>query len=119
MPEMTVTVRWPDGRVEEHYSPSLVMHDHLRPGMTYPIEDFARRAQAALDEAGERVRAKYGFSCTSAAESAHRIKELAAAYPSGATVDVLVMHPPLPSADSAWPAPNAGAPSFPKTQEPR
>jgi hypothetical protein len=22
MPEVTVTVRWPDGRVEEHYAPS-------------------------------------------------------------------------------------------------
>jgi uncharacterized repeat protein (TIGR04042 family) len=117
MPEMTVTVRWPDGRVEEHYSPSLVMHDHLRAGITYPIEDFARRAQAALDEAGERVRVKYGYYCTSAAGSAHRIKELAAAYPPGTTVEVLVMHPSLPSADSAWPTPSA--PSFPKTQEPR
>jgi uncharacterized repeat protein (TIGR04042 family) len=37
MPEMSVTVRWPDGRVEEHYSPSLVMHDYLRPGVTYTI----------------------------------------------------------------------------------
>ena len=96
MPEMTVTVRWPDGRVVEHYSPSLVMHDHLRPGVTYTTEDFARRAQAALAEAGERVRAKYGFHCASAAESARRVGELAAAYPPGATVEVLAMRPSLP-----------------------
>ena len=86
MPEMTVTVRWPDGHAEDHYSPSLVMHDHLEPGITYLVEDFAWRAQAALAEASERVRAKYGFYCTSAAESARRIRELAAAYPPGAAV---------------------------------
>ena len=118
MPEMTVTVRWPDGHVEEHYSPSLVMHDHLRPGTTYTTEDFARRAQTALDEASERVRTKYGFYCTSAAESAHRIKELAAAYPSGATVEVLAMQPPVPGADSAPSATSAGMPSL-RVQEPR
>ena len=35
MPEMTFTVRWPDGRVEDCYSPSLVVHDHLQPGRRY------------------------------------------------------------------------------------
>ena len=118
MPEMTVTVRWPDGRAVEHYSPSLVMHDYLAPGVTYLIEDFARRAQAALAEASERVRAKYGFYCTSAAESARRIGELAAAYPSGATVEVLAMRPPRPGASDAPSAAGAGLPS-PQPQEPR
>lgn len=118
MPEMTVTVRWPDGHAEEHYSPSLVMHDHLEPGITYMLEDFARRAQAALAEASERVRAKYGFYCTSAAESARRIRELAAAYPSGATVEVLAMQPPLPGAGSPPPDASASTPSL-QVQEPR
>ena len=111
MPEMIVTVRWPDGRVEEHYSPSLVLHDHLRPGASYPIEDFAVRAQAGLEEASERVRAKYGFYCTSAAESAHRIRELAVAYPPGATVEVLAMQPPLPGPGGAPPTTSASTPS--------
>ncbi len=126
MPEMTVTVRWPDGHIEEHYSPSLVMHDHLRPGSAYTIEDFARRAQAALAEAGERVRARYGFYCTSAAGSAHRIRELAAAHPPDAVVEVLAMQPPLhcassapsvASAGSSPPAASARQPSL-QTQEP-
>jgi uncharacterized repeat protein (TIGR04042 family) len=117
MPEMTVTVRWPDGRVEEHYSPSLVMHDHLRPGVTYTIKDFTWRAQAALDEASERVRARYGFYCTSAAASAERIRELAAAYPPGATVEVLAMQPPLPGAGSSQSATRASAPPG-QAQEP-
>ena len=116
MPEMTVTVRWPDGQVVDHYSPSLVMHDHFRPGSAYTTEDFAQRAQAALAEASERVRAKYGFHCTSAAESARRVSELAAVYPPDATVEVLAMRPPLPGASS----PSFGASmSFPQDEEPR
>jgi uncharacterized repeat protein (TIGR04042 family) len=118
VPEMTVTVRWPDGHVEEHYSPSLVVHDHLQPGITYAIEDFAGRAQAALAEAGERVRAKYGFYCTSAAQSAHRIGELAAAYPPGTTVEVLAMQPPLHSDSSAPSAASASTTSV-QAREPR
>lgn len=116
MPEMTVTVRWPDGHAEDHYSPSLVMHDHLEPGTTYLVEDFAWRAQAALAEASERVRAKYGFYCTSAAESARRIRELSAAYPPGAAVEVLAMEPPLRGAQGAQPAANApsGQPKEPR-----
>jgi uncharacterized repeat protein (TIGR04042 family) len=108
---MTVTVRWPDGRVEEHYAPSLVMHDHLRPGITYAIGDFARRALAGLAEASERVRAKYGYYCTSAAETARRIEELAAACPPGAAVEVLAMWPPLPGADGVPSAISAGRPA--------
>jgi uncharacterized repeat protein (TIGR04042 family) len=117
MPEMSVTVRWPDCRVEEHYSPSLVMHDYLRPGVTYTVEDFAWRARTALEEAGERVRARYGFHCTSAAESANRIEELAAACPPGATVEVLAMEPPLPRASGDSSATSARPPSL-QLQEP-
>ena len=116
MPEMTVTVRWPDGHVEEHYSPSLVMHDHLQPGFSYPTEDFAWRARAALAEASERVRAKYGFHCTSADESARHIGELAAACPPGTTVEVLAMEPPLCGAEGARPVAN---PPFDQAEEPR
>lgn len=117
MPEMSVTVSWPGGRVEEHYSPSLVMHDYLRPGVAYTIEDFARRARTGLDEAGERVRAKYGLYCTSAAESANRIGELAAACPPGATVEVLAMEPPLPRASGGSSTTSASPPSV-QLQEP-
>jgi uncharacterized repeat protein (TIGR04042 family) len=112
-----MTVRWPDGRVEEYFSPSLVLHDHLRPGVTYTVEDFTGHARTALDEGSDRVRAKYGFDCTSAAESASRIEELAAAYPPGATVEVLAMQPPLPGASGA-PAATGSSPLSPQPQEP-
>ena len=82
MPEMTVTVRWPDGRVEDCYSPSLVMHDHLAAGATYTVADFAApRRPARSTMASERVRAKFGFACTSAGRHHRsRSRRAAAAY---------------------------------------
>jgi uncharacterized repeat protein (TIGR04042 family) len=96
MPEMTFTVRWPDGRVEDCWSPSLVMWDHLEVGAEYPVGEFARRAGTALEQAGERVRARYGFLCTSALAQAEAIRTTAAALDAAAPVRVLAMAPPLP-----------------------
>lgn len=97
MPEMTMTVRWPDGSVHEHYSPSLVLHDHLAANDSYPVSDFVERSTAALAEASERVRAKFGVACTSAMATTERIAELASACAPGDTVTVLAMQPPLPT----------------------
>lgn len=98
MPEMSVTVRWPDGRVADCYSPSLVMHDHLEPGITYRVDEFTRRSATALAEASERVRAKYGFTCSASAASLDRIRATASRFDAADLVEVLDMQPPLPSA---------------------
>ncbi|MGY0536321.1 MSMEG_0570 family nitrogen starvation response protein [Nocardioides sp. YJ-D4] len=98
MPEMTFTVRWPDGRVEDCYSPSLVVHDHLTVGGTYAVEDFLDRSLTALATASERVRVKFGFACTSAMATSDQLRASAAAYEFGQRVTVLAMHPPLPVA---------------------
>jgi uncharacterized repeat protein (TIGR04042 family) len=100
MPEMTVTVRWSDGRVDDCYSPSLVMHDHLAPGTSYRVDEFTRRAAVALTEASERVRAKFGFHCTASTASLNRIRSTASAYRDADLVEVLAMHPPLPATSS-------------------
>ena len=100
MPEMTVTVRWPDGTRDDCYSPSLVMHDHLRAGTDYSVAEFTDRATLALGQAAERVRARYGFACTSAMASAEHIRSRAEGFASDATVTVLAMEPPLPAAVS-------------------
>ncbi|MCW2824119.1 MAG: family nitrogen starvation response protein [Aeromicrobium sp.] len=97
MPEMTVTVRWPDGRVVDCYSPSLVMHDHLAPGTTYRVDEFTQRSEVALGEASERVRLKYGFACSASAASFESIQRIASAFSAEDLVEVLDMHPPLPS----------------------
>jgi uncharacterized repeat protein (TIGR04042 family) len=98
MPEMTFRVRWPDGRVEDCYSPSLVMHDHLATGETYTVADFVDRSVTALDIASERVRAKFGFACTSALATVEQLRRSAAAYLPHQTVEMVAMHPPRPAA---------------------
>ena len=96
MPEMTFTVEWPDGSRAECYSPSLVMHDHLQVGGSYPVADFVMRTDRALDEASDRVRARFGFACTSALEQRDRIRSAGTGYAPDAVVTVLAMEPPLP-----------------------
>jgi uncharacterized repeat protein (TIGR04042 family) len=100
VPEMTFEVRWPDGRVDSLYSPSLVVHDHLAPDTAYSVRDFTRRSTLAMEIASERVREKFGFACTSAAATAAQIEQAAAAYRPDEQVHVLRLWPPLPSAES-------------------
>lgn len=95
MPEMTMTVRWPDGHVLECYSPSLVLHDHLTTGERYDVEEFVERTSVALGLASERVRAKFGFACTSAAATLEAVTSAARHQPAG-QVEVLRMWPALP-----------------------
>lgn len=96
MPEMTFTVSWPDGSVTDCYSPSLVMHDYLRTDSDYPLAEFVDRTTAALDLASDRVRAKYGFACTSAMAQRDEITAKAEAFTADTSVRVLRMHPPRP-----------------------
>jgi uncharacterized repeat protein (TIGR04042 family) len=83
MPEMRFTVRWPDGTVDDCYSPSLVIKDYLEVGGSYPVADFVRRSGEALNIASERVRAKYGFACSSALDQLARIERKAEGFDGG------------------------------------
>jgi uncharacterized repeat protein (TIGR04042 family) len=98
MPEMTVTVRWPDGAVQHCYSPSLVMHDHLTAGADYSVADFVGRARTGLTQASDRVRATYGFACTSAMATLTDIDRTAARFAATDVVAVITMAPALPVA---------------------
>lgn len=95
MPEMTFAVRWPDGTVDHCYSPSLVIHDYLTVGVSYPVVEFVSRSTAALDVATERVCAKFGFACTSAAATAADITARAAAFAHDDRVEIVDMQPTL------------------------
>lgn len=95
MPEMTFEVQWPDGRVQRCYSPSLVMHDYLTSGSDYTVAEFLDRSGQALQEASERVRAKFGFACTSAAATAEEIVTAATKFPPDSTIRVVAMLPSL------------------------
>ena len=80
MPEMRFLIRWPDGKRESCYSPSLVVKDFFAPGQSYPLADFLERSRAALTIASERVLARYGFPCSRAMAQLDRIEAGAKAF---------------------------------------
>ncbi|MFK0150526.1 MSMEG_0570 family nitrogen starvation response protein [Streptomyces sp. NPDC090499] len=90
MPEMYFDVRWPDHTTQRCYSPSTVIEDFLTAGETYELADFLERSRTALGIAGERVREKFGFSCTGASGQLEQIEERVRvrAFPAGSKVTV-------------------------------
>ena len=88
MPEMYFRVRWPDGEVQRCYSPSTVVQEFFTSGTAYPLADFVARSREALGIASERVREKYGFSCTGVSDQLAEIERTAARYPPSAVVTV-------------------------------
>jgi uncharacterized repeat protein (TIGR04042 family) len=74
---MRFVIRWPDGAAESCYSPSRVIRDFFTPGQSYPLADFLRRSRTALNIAGDRVQAKYGYACARAAAQLERIEAAA------------------------------------------
>ena len=91
MPEVRFEVRWPDESTSLCYSPSSTIRDYFNPGQPYPLKDFVRLSQAALHLASERVRQRYGYACSSAAQQLAEIERRATNYESteNATVTVL------------------------------
>lgn len=92
MPALHFTVRWPDGATERCSSPSRSVAEFLEAGATYPLADFVQRSRSALELAGERVRMRYGFTCSSAADQLERIERAAAGYARQPEAHVHVLH---------------------------
>jgi uncharacterized repeat protein (TIGR04042 family) len=86
---MRFVIRWPDGRRESCYSPSLVIRDYFREGESYPLDDFLTRARAALTIASQRVQAKFARPCSLALDQLGDIEAAAAAFASAAQEEVL------------------------------
>ncbi len=80
MPEMRFSIRWPDGKTELCYSPSLVIKDYLSVGQSYPLPDFLERTSTALRIASDRVREKYGRSCSLALSQLAQIEASCKSY---------------------------------------
>ena len=89
MPEMRFVVRWPDGRREACYSPSLIIRDYLREGESYALADFLARSREALQIASDRVQAKYGRACSLALSQLNRIEATAARFADEAAAKVV------------------------------
>jgi putative flavoprotein involved in K+ transport len=83
MPEMHFKVEWPNGTVEECYSPSWIIEEYLAAGSDYPVADFVERVGVALNIASDRVRQKYGFACSSALDQLASIHGTASALSPG------------------------------------
>jgi uncharacterized repeat protein (TIGR04042 family) len=79
MPEMHFLVEWPNGRRDRCYSPSYVVDEHLEVGGEYAVADFVERAARALNVASDRVRARYGFACSSALDQLASLEAAAGA----------------------------------------
>lgn len=86
MPEVRFSIRWPDGSEESCYSPSTAIKRHLNAGQIYPLAEFLERARAGLNEASDRVAAKYGFACSSAMDQLAQIEASAQGQPADGQV---------------------------------
>jgi uncharacterized repeat protein (TIGR04042 family) len=80
MPEVELTLEWPDGGQSRLYSPSTVILEHLAPGQTVTVAELRAKGTLALRQASERVRARYGFACTRADEEERRLLEQSARF---------------------------------------
>ncbi|HEY5752627.1 MAG TPA: MSMEG_0570 family nitrogen starvation response protein [Chthoniobacterales bacterium] len=91
MPEVHFTIELPDGVEKYCYSPSTIIRSHFSAGEKMPASEFLRRSRAALTEASDRVRAKYGFACTSAAAQIADFEHTFRAYPADGIVRILTI----------------------------
>jgi uncharacterized repeat protein (TIGR04042 family) len=89
MPETYFFVRWPDQSEVRCYSPSRVVRQYLEVGRSYSVEEFLRRSREMLSLASERVRARYGFGCSSAMDQLDDIEARASHYDASASVTVV------------------------------
>jgi len=91
MPEMRFRVRWPDQSESLCYSPSLVIKDYFQPGQSYLLSEFVGRCREALEIASERVRQKYGYTCSSAMSQLAEIEATASQFLDSDSSQVTVM----------------------------
>lgn len=88
MPEVMLQLCWPDGEASDFYSPSTIVYEFFKPGDTLSIAELEYKGLMALKEASERVRARYGFSCTRTDEEALKLQKRLAMYGRSDRVEV-------------------------------
>ena len=89
MPEVHLTLEWPDGSTSELYSPSTVILQRLRPGQNMPVSALRIQGIAALQEASDRVRARYGFACSRTNEERRKLERMASRFDDADCVQIL------------------------------
>jgi len=89
MPEVLFTIQLPGGETHECYSPSTVVRQYFASGEEMPAAEFLTRSRKAMAEASERVRARHGFACTSAAAQLASIEQWLRGCPGDGIVRIL------------------------------
>lgn len=89
MPEVHFTIRLPGGQTRQCYSPSTVIRDYFRPSEEMSASEFLARSRKAMGAASDRVRAKHGFACASAAAQLESIEQWLHGCPGDAVVRIL------------------------------
>ena len=89
MPVTYVHIEWPDHTIDQVYSPSRVIRKYFKPGEDLSIAMFSATCTKALNEASERVRQKFGMTCTAAMAESHRINTLCDAYDNSKKVKIV------------------------------
>ena len=84
MPETNFKIRWPDGKQEICYSPSLVVKKYFEPGKAYSISEFVEKSREALEIASDRVQAAFGYPCSRALGQIRKIETTAQQYEASA-----------------------------------
>lgn len=80
MPSVNFTVKWPNGQSSNFYSPSTIVYEYFQKGQQWAGQEFLNQADQALHAASERVRARYGFACSSAMDTLNCIQEQAKSF---------------------------------------
>ena len=91
MPETYFYVEWPDGQKDTCYSPSSVVKDYFQADTRYALDDFVSLSEKSLKLASERVREKYGYYCSSAADQLSKIQRSAERFKSYEQPEVTVL----------------------------
>ena len=91
MPAMRFHVLWPDGQTSDCYSPSSIVKDFFSAGQTYALPEFLSRTREAYRIANERVREKYGFTCSQAGAQLDEIETVAARFAASGHAEVVVV----------------------------
>lgn len=80
MPVVRFDVLWPDSTVMKCQSPSTVIRSFLTEDQVYSLADFLKATEIGLSQASERVRQKYGFACSAAADQLDLIQAKASQF---------------------------------------
>lgn len=88
MPAMHFIVCWPDGSKDTCYSPSTVVERYFQINHPYLLHDFVEITTKALEEASERVNAKFGYYCSSAQDQLSSIMTRAQRFKPEQTVTI-------------------------------